>query len=272
MKVMVNGLPGNMAGLLASHIVLTEGFELVPYSLTGPEITQSYVVVAGTDIKLIPPSDKNLIEYVVFNNAGIIVADFTHPDAVVSNAQLYRTYHVPFVMGTTGGDREALMKVVLESDISAVIAPNMAKQIVALMAMFKWAAETFPGAFAGFDVELVESHQKSKADTSGTMREMVKHLARLGLNCSEDDIVKVRDPDAQVTMGVPKSALNGHAYHTYTLVSPEGTTVIQVQHNVIGRDIYARGALDALKFLEQKILGGAKGHVYSMIDVLSAQL
>lgn len=268
MKVMVNGLPGNMATLLASQLVRTEGFELVQYSLTGPEITQSYVLVSGLNVKLLPPAERNQIEYVAFNNQGLLVADFTHPDAVIPNAQLYRTYHVPFVMGTTGGDREALMKVVLGSGISAVIAPNMAKQIVALMAMFKWAAETFPGAFAGFEVELVESHQKSKVDTSGTMREMVRYLTQLGLNCSEDDIVKVRDPNAQVTMGVPESALSGHAFHEYTLISSDGTAVFQIKHNVIGREIYALGAIDALRFLEQKVLSGDKGKVYSMIDVL----
>jgi len=271
MKVMVNGQPGNMASLLASRVVQTEGFELAPYSLTGPEITQSHVVVAGIDVKLIPPPDKNLIEYVAFNNKGLLVADFTHPDAVNSNAQLYTSYHVPFVMGTTGGDRKGLIKTVESSDISAVIATNMAKQVVALTAMFQYAAEAFPGAFAGFDFELVESHQSTKVDTSGTMREMVKYLAQLGLNCSEDDIVKVRDPNAQLAMGVPESALKGHAFHTYTLTSPDGTVLFKIQHNMLGRNAYAAGALDALKFLEQKVLSGDKGNVYSMIDVLRAQ-
>ncbi len=270
MKVMVNGLPGNMATLLALRIVQTEGFELVQYSLTGPEITYSHEVFGSLEVRLLPPAERNEIEYVAFNNPGLLAADFTHPNAVNSNAQLYASYHIPFVMGTTGGDREDLMKTVESSDISAVIAPNMAKQIVALIAMFQYAAETFPGAFTDFDVELMESHQESKVDTSGTMREMVKHLGKLGFDCSEDDIVKVRNPNEQLVMGVPKSALGGHAYHTYTLISPEGTTVIQVQHNVIGRDIYASGALDALRFLEQKVLSGDKGNVYSMIDVLRA--
>ena len=36
---------------------------------------------------------------------------------------------VPFVMGTTGGDREALLRDVAEASASAVIAPQMGKQV-----------------------------------------------------------------------------------------------------------------------------------------------
>ena len=37
-----------------------------------------------------------------------------------------------YVQGTTGGDRDQLIKDMEASDIQAVIAPNMAKQIVAV--------------------------------------------------------------------------------------------------------------------------------------------
>ena len=47
--------------------------------------------------------------------------------------------------GTTGGDRQKLEDTVVSSPIAAVIAPNMAKQIVGLQAMMAYAAETFPG-------------------------------------------------------------------------------------------------------------------------------
>jgi 4-hydroxy-tetrahydrodipicolinate reductase len=268
-KVMVNGLPGNMASLLASYLSKTEGFKLVQYSLTGPEIIQPYAVIEGLNIKLLPPASRNYIEYVAFHNEGMLVADFTHPDAVIPNAQLYKNFHVPFIMGTTGGDVNALLKIVEGSDISAVIAPNMAAQIVVLMAMFDYAAATFPSAFNGYGFALEESHQAGKADTSGTMKEMLARLNELGVDCSLEDIRKVREPEKQLALGVPEEALGGHAYHRYTLFSPDGTNTFEFQHNVIGRDIYALGALRALKFLRKKaILVGIKGKVYSMMDVL----
>ncbi len=43
-NVMVNGLPGNVATVIARHIVSDQRFTLIPYSLTGPEIdTDSYI-------------------------------------------------------------------------------------------------------------------------------------------------------------------------------------------------------------------------------------
>ena len=44
------------------------------------------------------------------------------------NARFYGASGVPFVMGTTGGDREALMRDVEAAGVSAVIAPQMGKQ------------------------------------------------------------------------------------------------------------------------------------------------
>ena len=37
MHVMVNGLPGNMAKTVITHALQDDRFDLVPFSLTGPE-------------------------------------------------------------------------------------------------------------------------------------------------------------------------------------------------------------------------------------------
>ena len=44
--------------------------------------------------------------------ATLVAIDFTHPTAVNKNAEWYAEVGLPFVMGTTGGDREALKKTV----------------------------------------------------------------------------------------------------------------------------------------------------------------
>lgn len=266
MKVMVNGIPGKMAALLAGHVVETEGFELVPYALTGPDIRIDEVVVAAVRVYLIHPEErKKVIEQVKRECWPFLSADFTLPQAINGNALFYTTYRLPFVMGTTGGNREALVDTVENSDIPAVIAPNMAKPIVALMAMMEYAAMEFPGAFLGFSGSIVESHQASKADVSGTAKAMVQYLMDLGVTCSEQAIISVRNPMLQMKMGVPESALDGHGFHTYTLVLP--SMMVRLTHNIIGRDVYALGALDALRFLQQRVDAGDTG-VYTMLDVL----
>lgn len=49
------------------------------------------------------------------------------------NAALYCKVGVPFVMGTTGGDRELLYKTVADSKVFAVISPQMGKQVLKLL-------------------------------------------------------------------------------------------------------------------------------------------
>lgn len=45
------------------------------------------------------------------------------------NAELYCKIGIPFVMGTTGGDRLKLNQIVKNSNVYAVISPQMGKQV-----------------------------------------------------------------------------------------------------------------------------------------------
>jgi 4-hydroxy-tetrahydrodipicolinate reductase len=195
--------------------------------------------------------------------------DFTHPSAVNPNAEFYCQAGLPFVMGTTGGDRQKLMETVISSSIAAVIAPNMAKQIVGFQAMMEYAANTFPALFEGYTLEIKESHQDGKADTSGTAKAMVTYFNQLGVPFSEDQIIKIRNPEIQQTqLGIDEEYLTGHGWHTYTLVSEDRTVRFEFTHNINGREIYGRGTLDALLYLSEKVKAGVKGKMFTMIDVL----
>lgn len=269
-KIMVNGIPGNMAGNVAKHAINDERFELIPYSLTGPEITKDKHNIDSIAITLIrPENSEQAIADVIKKEGAFISVDYTHPLAVNSNAEFYCKLGLPFVMGTTGGDRNLLEDTVRQSSIPAVIAPNMAKQIVGFQAMMEYTAKTFPDLFKGYSLEIRESHQKGKADTSGTAKAMIRYFNSLGMPFKEDEISKERDPETQMSKwGIPKEYLGGHGWHTYTLVSDDRTVSFEFTHNVNGRDIYARGTLDAVSYLHKKIEEGAKGAVFTMIDVL----
>lgn len=271
-KIMVNGLPGDMAATIAAHAVSDQRFEIVPFSLTGPEITAADCPVRDRTIRLVKPDmAEAMIDDIKAGFSPFISIDFTHPSAVNSNAEFYCRHGLPFVMGTTGGDRDRLHRTVCDSDISAVIAPNMAKQIVGFQAMMEWAAHTFPGLFDGYTLEIRESHQQGKADTSGTAKAMVGYFNRLGTPYTEDRIIKERNPEKQhAVLGVPKKYLSGHAWHTYSLTSADNTVKFEFSHNVNGRDIYALGTLDAADYLAKKTGRGSKSAVYSMIDVLKS--
>ena len=46
-------------------------------------------------------------------------------------------------------------------------------------------ADKFPGAFSGYSLQVQESHQRTKADTSGTAKAVVASFQKLGLDFTE---------------------------------------------------------------------------------------
>lgn len=118
--------------------------------------------------------------------------------------------------------------------------------------------------------QVVESHQSSKVDVSGTAKEVVSSFRKMGVEFSDNQIVRVRSAVQQADMGVPEDYLYGHAYHTYKLTSPDGSVQFVFKHNVAGRSIYAEGTVDAVLFLQRVMRERAARRVYTMQDVLRA--
>ena len=267
-QVMVNGIPGNMGNIIAKTC-MERGLDVIPYSLTGEIIPENEAKVEDLSIALLKPSNREgKIKSILEKYPNVIAIDFTHPTAVNENAEFYVKYNIPFVMGTTGGDRIALTELVKKANHPSVIAPNMAKQIVAFQVMIEFLANEFPGVFDGYTLSVVESHQKTKADTSGTAKAVVASFQKMGLDFSVDAIEKVRTESEQMNrMHVPEAYLSGHAFHTYALDSKDKTVHFEFQHNVCGRKIYAEGTVDAVQFLAEQIGKGNK-KPFDMMDVL----
>ncbi|MDA8134652.1 MAG: dihydrodipicolinate reductase [Desulfobacteraceae bacterium] len=273
-NIMINGLPGNVAQKMARFAIADDRFNLVPFSLTGQDIEDNTVTIGKTVIELVRPDTRDeKIPHVFALFPFFICIDYTHPSAVNANALYYVKNKIPFVMGTTGGDRKQLEELVKNGSTPAVIAPNMAKQIVGFQAMMEYAANTFPGLFKGYSLQVVESHQKGKADTSGTARAMVGYFNKLGIDFDADDIQMIRDPEVQEKeWGIPKEHLGGHGWHTYTLRAEDGSALFEFKHNINGRDIYVNGTFDAVLFLKQKLdKPDLSQKLYTMIDVLNGK-
>jgi len=271
-QIMINGLPGNVATTMARAAVTDQRFKLIPYSLTGPDIADDVVQVKEGRIRLVKPDKRDeTITDICKRFPGCIAIDYTHPTAVNTNAKFYTRHGIPFVMGTTGGDRKRLEATVSQSKTPAVIAPNMAKQIVGFQAMMAFAAERFPGLFAGYRLEIQESHQQTKVDTSGTAKAMVHYFNQLGVDFDPQEIQQVRDPRVQKDQWqIPEQYLSGHGWHTYTLTAPDASARFVFTHNVNGRNIYVAGTFDAVLFLKKQIADTKRTQqVFTMMDVLN---
>jgi len=215
-KVIIAGLPGNMATTFAKNALKEKEIEVVNSSITGIDIEDEECIIDGHAFRLIKANDKAEVNKLFEDNRSAIVVDYTEPHAVNENIDLYCRKKVNFVMGTTGVVIAKLHNKIKESEISAVIAPNMGKQIVALQAMLQYAANSFPDCFKGYQLTIKESHQNGKLDISGTARAMVEHFNKLGMCFEEEMIIRNREPSKQLEWGVPEEHLGGHGWHTYT--------------------------------------------------------
>ncbi|WPT13188.1 Putative 4-hydroxy-tetrahydrodipicolinate reductase 1 [Picochlorum sp. SENEW3] len=272
--ILVNSCTGKM-GHATAEAVVRAGLTLIPYTFTGRSeaVAVGNVGVCGVPVELITAQERQVaLDKIKADYPDLVVIDYTLPSAVNENALFYCENGIPFVMGTTGGDRDKLLEDVAASGVYAVIAPNMGKQIVAFQTMMESMAEEFPGCFQGYSLRVVESHQRTKADTSGTAKAVVQSFQKMGLSdFKESDIEKVREKEAQMfDMGVPEECIDGHAFHTYTLTSEDGSVTLEFKHNVCGRKVYAEGTVDAAIFLHQQRQKGAATKLYNMIDVLKA--
>ncbi|CAB4319303.1 unnamed protein product [Prunus armeniaca] len=287
--IMVNGCSGKM-GKAIIQAADSAGLGVVPVSFGSAEESGQTVQVGATEILVRGPSEReNTLASLLEKYPNLIVVDFTVPSAVMvnilglklyfdfplmlqtanDNAELYGKVGVPFVMGTTGGDRDQLYKTVEDSKVYAVISPQMGKQVVAFLAAMEIMAVQFPGAFSGYSLQVMESHQSSKVDTSGTAKAVISCFQKLGVCFDMEQIQLIRDTQQQIEMvGVPEEHLSGHAFHMYHLTSPDQTVSFEFQHNVCGRSIYAEGTVDAVIFLAKKVHSGADKRIYNMMDVL----
>jgi 4-hydroxy-tetrahydrodipicolinate reductase len=206
LSIIMNGLPGAM-GLVLADLFVSRGMPLADFALTGPGMPAS-VEVKGVTVRLLDATSSKPefeAEVAKLRHQGLtpIAIDFSTPLSVNPNADLYNQLDLPFVMGTTGGDREALGVAMEKSTNTAVIAPNMCKPIVALMAMFEMVSKEFPGAFKGLHASVAESHQRTKLDTSGTAKALSRSLeGLLGEEIPEEAIVLVRTDEDSLKFGV----------------------------------------------------------------------
>jgi 4-hydroxy-tetrahydrodipicolinate reductase len=125
----------------------------------------------------------------------------------------------------------------------------MNKQIVAFQNFMENFAEEKPNLLKGAILRITESHQEAKSDTSGTAKAMVAYFNQMGIEFSQKEIIKIRDPEKQREIGIPEKYLSGHAWHTYEI---EGGSLPNIQ--ILFRELYRfLGRDDCFKEYKKKV-------------------
>ena len=192
------------------------------------------------------------------------IIDFSVTAAVDDLLDYAVSTKTPVVVCTTGLSASQLEKINEASKSVAILrSANMSLGINTLMKLLRIATDVL--ADRGFDIEIVEKHHNQKVDApSGTALALADCINQ-ELNNEYDytyDRSNVREKRKKNEIGI--SAVRGGTIVGEHEVIYAGTDeVIEIKHTAYSKAIFAKGAIDAAKFLANKEAG-----MYDMSDVI----
>lgn len=225
-------------------------------------------IVAGIDI-----SNHIENEYPVFQNINDCdvkadaIIDFASAKAVDALLDYSIEKQIPLVLCTTGLS-EAQDQTVAEAakKVAVLKSANMSLGINMLLDLLKKAAKVL--APAGFDIEIVEKHHNQKVDApSGTalaladsMNEALDHAYTY-----QYDRTKERKKREKTEIGI-QAVRGGNIVGEHEVIFAGTDEVITFEHTAYSKSVFAKGAIEAAKFLKGKPAG-----FYDMRDVIAAK-
>ena len=225
-------------------------------------------IVAGIDmydgIKNTYPVFASLAECTV--DADVII-DFSNAKAVDTLVDYCVEKQIPVVLCTTGLSEEQLQKVERAYEKVAILkSANMSLGINTLMELLKKAATVF--APAGFDMEIVEKHHNQKLDApSGTALALADSMndAQEDAYTYKYDRSQERKKRDKYEIGI-SAVRGGNIVGEHEVIFAGQDEVIEFKHTAYSKAVFAKGAVEAAKFLN----GKGAGH-YDMADVIAAK-
>lgn len=217
----------------------------------------SVEIVAGIDI-----FDDTTNEYPVFDHIknctvkADVIIDFASVQAIEELIQYATATKTPVVVCTTGLSDEQIQKVEQASKITAVLkSANMSLGINTLLNLLQKAASVL--APAGFDMEIVEKHHNQKLDApSGTALALADALNETLENAYSYHYDRSKERKIREKREIGISAVRGGTIvgeHDVIFAGPD--EVIEIKHTAYSKVIFAKGAVEAAKYLAGKPAG-----------------
>ncbi len=249
-RVIMHGCNGKM-GQVITNLVKAD-----------PEIE----IVAGIDL-----SDHIQNEYPVFaslydcNVEADAIIDFASVKATDTMLDYCEEKKMPVVLCTTGLSEEQIKraKEVTSTKTAVLKSANMSLGINMLLKLLKEAADVL--APAGFDIEIVEKHHNQKVDApSGTALALADSINEELNNEYEYvfDRSQVRQKRDAKEIGI-LAVRGGTIVGDHDVIFAGTDEVITFSHTAYSKSIFAKGAIQAAKFLAGKPAG-----LYDMSDVI----
>jgi len=264
-KAVVTGAAGRMGSRIVNVLSTSEGIRLsAAVERKGhPLLKQDACGPAG----IASSGVLNLITDDLTGSlkAGDVLIDFTLPEASLEHLKICAELGKGIVIGSTGFTKEQLAEVnKYVQKVPCVLSPNMS---VGVNVCFKVLADLAKILGPEFDAEIVEWHHRLKKDApSGTAVRMGEVVAKaLGRDYHKaakyhrEGITGVRT-DEEIGM---QTVRGGDIVGEHTVFFIGMGERIELTHRAHTRDMFARGAVRAAKWVV-----GKKPGLYDMQDVL----
>lgn len=241
MKLIINGAAGRMGHIIAQ--------------MAGEENIAARVDLAGGQ-----GIYKSLDE---FTGEADCVVDFSNHKAAPSVVSYCVKRNLPILIASTGHDENELAQIKAASEkIPVFLSPNMSIGVALLADV----AERVAKIFGECDIEMIEAHHNQKLDVpSGTALMLAKRLQE----AREDLTFNIgRHENGKRTkneIGI-HSLRYGSEVGTHEIIFSNGLETITIRHDAKDRALFARGALEAVKWLVKQSAG-----FYSMRDFLKGE-
>ncbi|MBQ8923919.1 MAG: 4-hydroxy-tetrahydrodipicolinate reductase [Lachnospiraceae bacterium] len=226
---------------------------------------ENVCIVAGIDVV-----DNRDNGYPVFTDIEAcdveadVIIDFAAAAAIDKLLDYAKAKKIPVVLCTTGLSPNQINKVAeISKDVAILKSANMSLGINTIMKLLKEAANVF--APAGFDIEIVEKHHNQKVDApSGTALALADSINEARNNEYEYvyDRSQVRKKRDKKELGI-SAVRGGTIVGEHEVIFAGVDEVIEIKHTAFSKSVFAKGAVEAAKFLAGKPSG-----MYDMADVI----
>lgn len=246
----MHGCNGRMGQMISGLVAEEEELEIVTGVDVSNHIQNPYPVV------------KSINDC---NTGADVIIDFGAAAAVDGLLDYCVKHQIPCVLCTTGLSEEQLAKMREASTKVAILkSANMSMGVNLLMKVLREVTPTL--AEAGFDVEIVEKHHKMKLDApSGTALALADSVNESMNNAYNYTFDRSKEKKLRDKFEIGISAVRGGTIVGDHDVIFAGTDeVITFSHVAYSRAIFAKGAIQAAKFLAGKPAG-----LYDMSEVVN---
>ncbi len=258
-RVAIAGASGRMGRMLIEAVDASPDFVLgAALDVAGsPAIGSDATAFLGRPSGVVVSSD---VDASIAGNSVLI--DFTRPEGTLAHLAACRAHGVAAVVGTTGFSAAQKAAIAaLAEHIPIVMAPNMSVGVNVVLKLLDVAARALD---SGFDVEIVETHHRLKADApSGTALKMGEVVAAAQGTRLEERAAYDRD-GVRAPGAIGFATLRGgDIVGDHTVMFAGSGERIEITHRSTSRATYADGSLRAARFLADR-----KHGLFGMAQVL----